>query len=294
MSPYDNLSDDEAVHILKTSYWQGEVIYSHEGMGTSATRISEDTVVKSLLYSVRAPFEAFTMSLVRSQTSIPVPKVRKSVFWDNHWWIFMEYIEGEDARQVWDQLGDDRRQEVARHIHNYVVQLRKVSVPGWNVPGPIDDSRIPLECFGHYFPQDGVGPFDSYAALTTWFYHKRRVATGLIKRWVRARDQTYTPTNVQFDDSHPLVLIHGDIARHNVRLGSDGTVWLMDWGLSGFYPPWFEYAGMAAYGKNHQEYSESWLSLGPYITGDFSAQTEFLKQMEASLAHPYLEEYGEE
>ena len=34
---------------------------------------------------------------------------------------------------------------------------------------------------------------------------------------------------VYFDDSLPLVLTYGDISVHNVKLGTDGKVWLLEW-----------------------------------------------------------------
>ena len=44
-----------------------------------------------------------------------------------------------------------------------------------------------------------------------------------------------------------LVFTHGDISPANIRLGKDGTVWLIDWERAGAYPQWFEYANMMAY-----------------------------------------------
>ena len=63
---------------------------------------------------------------------------------------------------------------------------------------------------------------------------------------------------VNFDDSLSLVLTHGDINVHNVKLGTDGKVWLLDWGLAGMYPQWFEYASIMAYdGKDPPRGCES-------------------------------------
>ena len=42
-----------------------------------------------------------------------------------------------------------------------------------------------------------------------------------------------------FDNSAPLVLTHGDRNLRNI-MGDDDRLWLVDWGWSGFYPPWFE------------------------------------------------------
>lgn len=42
-------------------------------------------------------------------------------------------------------------------------------------------------------------------------------------------------------------MCHLDFNQSNVILDDTGKVWLIDWGLSGAYPPWFE-EGMLAWG----------------------------------------------
>ena len=44
----------------------------------------------------------------------------------------------------------------------------------------------------------------------------------------------------RFDASWPLVFTHGDLHLSNIRLGRDGKLYLIDWGLAGLYPQWFE------------------------------------------------------
>lgn len=50
----------------------------------------------------------------------------------------------------------------------------------------------------------------------------------------------------KFDDSSLLVSVHGDLNPRNIVAGEDGRLWLqvVDWGWSGFYPPWFELVAM--------------------------------------------------
>ena len=56
------------------------------------------------------------------------------------------------------------------------------------------------------------------------------------------------PPQVYFDKSPPLVFVHGDISVFDVRLGTDGKFWLLDWGrATNMYPQWFEYASIFAY-----------------------------------------------
>ncbi|KAF8207133.1 hypothetical protein K438DRAFT_2083818 [Mycena galopus ATCC 62051] len=85
----------------------------------------------------------------------------------------------------------------------------------------------------------------------------------------------------------PLVLTHGDISLTNVRIGRDGTVWLIDWGFSGVYPEWFEYAGMMAYSEARRPglTPRLWLRLVPLIAGRHHSKQAFMERIELALDH---------
>ena len=81
--------------------------------------------------------EAHTMAIESSQTSIPIPEVRRVVSWRRFLWLFMPYIEGDDLETVWPGLDDSWLY--------YIRQLWRVNLgPNRNTPGPVDGSEIPL------------------------------------------------------------------------------------------------------------------------------------------------------
>ncbi|PBL00320.1 hypothetical protein ARMGADRAFT_1159667 [Armillaria gallica] len=41
-----------------------------------------------------------------------------------------------------------------------------------------------------------------------------------------------------------LTFTHNDLNMRNLLLNNHHVLWVVDWGFSGFYPPWFEYLGM--------------------------------------------------
>ena len=200
-------------------------------------RIAQNTVLKFISYDGSEPF---TMHLVSSQTSIPVPKVRRCAIWRENFCIFMDYVEGRDLHEVWPTLSIWGRLKLAWVLRGYIRQLRKVKPPHPDIPGPLNAlGPIPLKCKGHYFPDISAGPFPSYTALSAWSDGRRRL-TNLFNKSHMADPSAYKePPQVYFDDSLPLVLTHGDINICNVRLGTDGKVWLLDWGRAGMYPQWF-------------------------------------------------------
>ncbi|KAF3764149.1 hypothetical protein M406DRAFT_330500 [Cryphonectria parasitica EP155] len=46
----------------------------------------------------------------------------------------------------------------------------------------------------------------------------------------------------------PLVFTHHDLAPRNLMVDSSKNLWLVDWDYAGWYPPYFEYAGMHNFG----------------------------------------------
>ena len=92
------------------------------------------------------------------------------------------------------------------------------------------------------------------------------------------------PPQVYFDDSLPLVLTHGDIGLHNVRLGTDGKVWVLDWDRAGVYPQWFEYVSIMAY-ANRKTTPRGWLWFAPLIAGWYKSQLLFMHRFAPGILH---------
>ncbi|KIM39116.1 hypothetical protein M413DRAFT_29675 [Hebeloma cylindrosporum] len=72
------------------------------------------------------------------------------------------------------------------------------------------------------------------------------------------------PEEPQFPDHEewPLVFTHGDLSLSNIMLSDDGTLWIVDWADSGFYPPWMEALGVYRYENHPQSWKRlRWLML---------------------------------
>ena len=90
-----------------------------------------------------------------------------------------------------------------------------------------------------------------------------------------------TPTQpMTFDSSLPLVMTHLDLQPHNIIIGEDGRVWIIDWEFAGFYPQWFEYASMWT-GWEILGQWKSWI-LG-FMAGFYRRQVRFLESISWAL-----------
>ena len=228
----------------------------------SVRKISDDTLVKATWNVGELHLEASTIEFVRTHTTIPIPRVRRRFFEEEEGAsiIVMDYIPGERLDHAWPSLSLWSKLWVALTLRRYIRQLRQLNS---SVPGPFADS--PHICGGLIFGDRGCGLFPDYASLSAFYNRKLDIAKTMTYRDRHGNLIPYAgPDTEPFDDSRPLVFTHQDLTMRNVILGSDGRVWLVDWGLSGFYPPWFEYISMV-YAAERDMVPDSWNCLIPLI-----------------------------
>lgn len=232
---------------------------------TKVRRVGASTVVK---YTVRPhPGEAAAMELVRTQTRIPVPALRRSLYDAKRGvhLLVMEFVPGRQLEQCWPSLSLLSKVWVLWKVRSYIHQLRAVRPRLPNVPGPVGDQ--PLECIGRFFTHYDAGPFATYDELAGWFSHKLEVAKKMGK---------CAPDAAGFDASEPLVMTHQDLCPRNFILGDDGQLWLVDWEWSGFYPRGFEYAAMAYYRNG---VPRLWRWALPWMAGFYWRVEAFMKSI---------------
>jgi hypothetical protein len=72
--------------------------------------------------------EAAAMSLVRERTSIPVPRVLKSIKQpgEDFGYIFMEHVDGEPLDQAWSSCDEAQRQNIVAQLRGYFRELRQI------------------------------------------------------------------------------------------------------------------------------------------------------------------------
>ncbi|KIK89805.1 hypothetical protein PAXRUDRAFT_831751 [Paxillus rubicundulus Ve08.2h10] len=191
-------------------------------------KISPDTIVKEHLSLDEAITEALNLSMIGTMTTIPVPKLRQIARHRKGSYLIMEYIEGETLDTAWSRLTLFAKLHIAWTLRGYVRQLRRLRR---TVPGTLNGAPS----IGCLFTEYGAGPFASYHDFTAWYNHKLDVSQRMKKAPIDAP---------RFDTSWPVVFTHMDLCPRNILLARDGTLYVLDWQRSGFYPAWFEYIAM--------------------------------------------------
>ncbi|KAI6132237.1 kinase-like domain-containing protein [Pisolithus croceorrhizus] len=222
--------------------------------------------------------EANAMQLVSEKTSIPVPRVHRVVKGRRDFLIVMDYIEGQTLAQVWPTFSMWRKFFVAFTLRRYVRQLRRLRGSPTTPPGPLS-VQGPQICESPVFGQvrSSRGPFSSYSELSTFFNERCKMALD-----AEGVPEDHPSRKKKFDDSGPLVLTHQDLNLRNIILGDDGRLWIVDWGWSGYYPPWFEFVAAEVQAElpvTSGTDDELWKKLIPFICGPYFAQRKWLVDM---------------
>ncbi|KAH8914469.1 kinase-like protein [Atractiella rhizophila] len=205
--------------------------------GCSIFRLG-DRAVKCTLNSQKAPFEASAMEFVRSQTTIPIPRVYAAFVHENNSYIVMDFVENDPLESFYP---DYLKTSVAS-VHEFVNFL-------------VDCKRQLVE-LGHSYTTDP--PFSSWSGEA----YNNRIFDPPLTRTLHLyeqfqdywKDQWDIPHNpflemprslLEFSTSPPsAVLCHGDLVADNVLVKDGKAVAIIDWDTLGFYPHFWE-AGQA-------------------------------------------------
>ncbi|KAI0728892.1 kinase-like protein [Fomitopsis betulina] len=147
---------------------------------------------------------------------VNVPAFRRLVPVDDFgkYYLVMERVVGDTLEQRWPNLGLWGTLCAAWQLRGYLRLLRTVTAQttsglhsGRTRSILLDDQRGPVR---HASPAAFVG-------YLNW--------------WLPAKEH---------------FLVHQELVPRNMMLDPRGTLWLVDWGISGFYPEYMEYFGMDA------------------------------------------------
>ncbi|KAI5987222.1 kinase-like domain-containing protein [Pisolithus albus] len=276
-SDVDELTDDAILALVRRAPRVHPDYSVFKLTPTTAAKVSHDIQEGA----IDCP-EANAIRLVSSNTTIPVPRVQRVVKRTYGFLIVMDYIKGQTLAEVWPTFSVWRKFFVGFTLRRYVRQLRRLKASPTTPPGPLS-VQGPQICESPIFGQvqSTRGPFASYSEFSTWF--NKRCEMGLDARKL---PEDHPSRKKKFDDSGPLVLTHQDINLQNIILGDDGRLWLVDWGWSGYYPPWFEFVATEIQAEEpiiSGTDDELWMKLVPFICGPYFAQTKWLTDMSRGL-----------
>lgn len=206
------------------------------------------TVIKRVHPASAAVAEAAAMRLTHERTSVPVPRVLKTVMpsdgENGYGLIFMEYIEGGSLQDAWPSYADEEKARTLAQLRAHLQELRRVE---GDLIGPVDGSICNDQLFAN-----AVGDYGPYR-------DEEAFRAGMAEALRSCEANSFTEAVINMVNAMPgsgrAVLTHGDLVPRNILVRDGNVVGLVDWEMSGFYPEYWEYA------KAHffADYDHSWM-----------------------------------
>ncbi|KAK0438152.1 kinase-like protein [Desarmillaria tabescens] len=298
-SSIDLLTDNQVKALIDAAVSRNDAVGITHNPGISwmpvtAWKIAPDAVAKKCNLH-----EPYLMTYIASRsTSIHIPRVRRvlpmhkkeSLSGRYSIWLVMDFIDGNELETAWPQMSWWNRLWTIWKLRKSIRELHQIPVPRPNVPGPFDSTGKALACSGYYFSETGTGPFESYSAMADWFDHLRySLLVDLHMNYRSFKPHLYP----MFDISHPLVLCYMDLNMRNIIVDKRGDVWLVDWGMDGAFPPWFEYANMVLFARaaiKERRLPKSWVFFAPFVAGNYQwYEAEYLRCLEYDFERSWLD-----
>lgn len=212
--------------------WIGKKLFG--AVGPHGVRVSPNRMIKGPCASP----ELAALKYVAEHTSIPVPKVFNTHYYDDHLYIEMEYIRGMSLEAAWyrGHLSQDQKKCIITEVAGYISQLRKLKPPREGIVASATFNEVLDHRVGSYT----FGPFTNHQGF-----------------------HSYLRANLPIEDCNEVIgpeitkchsrryrscFTHADIAPRNIMVDKWKVSAIVDWEFGGWYPEYWEYT-KAHYGQ---------------------------------------------
>lgn len=215
-------------------------------MGARVVFADSETVAK-FGHGVRLA-EAEAIHLASTRTTIATPRLLSAYILDGVGYIVMSYEPGESLAQYWDRVSKPEQNRVLEQLQDYVNQMREI--PGDFIGGldrsPCRDGIFEAG-YGDYTSYS-YGPYSSEESFNEGIVQalRDRMRPKVLEREDDIESNFFNSEYMLYQTvrglkNHKIVFTHGDLHPGNIIVRADGTVVLLDWGLAGFWPEYWEF-----------------------------------------------------
>ena len=198
-----------------------------------------------------------------SELGIRVPHIQRIIHIDNAFYCIMDRIPGTTLDMKWPQLGWIASLRLAFQLRHIIYRLRSVKSTSCG-------SLATGKCRSYYLD-------DSFGLPPRARIHEVNAFMNFWANFVTLRHearktpaQHTTCSRPAFLSNGPFVFTHHDLAPRKIILDRQGQLWLIDWDCAGFYPKFFECAGMHNFIPTGWNKVALWLwKLFAWIAGGF-------------------------
>ena len=170
------------------------------------------------------------------QLRLRVPSVKRVVREDRDVYIIMTHIRGRTMEVAWSTMTWFSTISLAVQLRRWVGIMRSRHSP---TAGSLVTGKCKSIWLDDYYGlPEHASPETFSSFIQFWLqYEPRRKRTN--RPGINAHECHKSPTTPKY-----FVFTHQDLALRNLLLDEQDNLWLIDWERSGWYPIYFEYAGM--------------------------------------------------
>ncbi|CAG8224694.1 unnamed protein product [Penicillium salamii] len=211
--------------ILPLRLWIGKKLFGSGGR--HGVRVSPSRMIKGPC--PKSELEA--MNYVAEHTSIPVPKIFNTHYYDDGLYIEMEYVRGMSLQAAWchGHLSQDQKKHIITEVAGYIRQLRNLEPPREGIVASASLHEIRDHRVGPY----GFGPFTSHEE-----FHSYLRANITIEEWNEDLDPEVTKCHSR---RYRSCFTHAHLAPWNIMVDNGKVSAIVDWKFGGWYPEYWEY-----------------------------------------------------
>lgn len=235
MDTKSNFQDD-----LLRSYSDTELVSRIHSSPSPASTRGISLLSSNFLSKFYRPHEAEDMiraTDIACQLGIRVPALKRIVRDGEDTYCVMDRIPGRTLEEAWTQLSWFLTIKLGFQLRRFIQHLRSVT-------SPVAGSLATGECRSFYL-EDRYGLPARCSSRDMEYFFRFWINFTSMKKAMQTADQPEIPTpEGQMLSTEPFVFTHHDLAPRNIILSPSDEIWILDWDLAGFYPIYFEYAGM--------------------------------------------------
>ncbi|KAI9727374.1 MAG: hypothetical protein M1834_008445 [Cirrosporium novae-zelandiae] len=163
------------------------------------------------------------LKLVRSYTSIPVPRPIDLISTSESSFLVTSRIQGDPAGLCIDEYSDYDLGLIAKDLRKYIAELRAIKKT--IDPKHAISNAIGEGCLDYRINDVSVGPFLSEKQFSKF------LSLGLAPDFI----------HLVHGDGHEIVFTHADLNMRNILVRNGRISGIVDWENSGWYPEYWEY-----------------------------------------------------
>ncbi|KAJ5799108.1 uncharacterized protein N7518_001176 [Penicillium psychrosexuale] len=217
-------------YLLPLRLWIGKKLFGANKLGPHGVRVSPGRMIKGPCYMP----ELEALRYVAEHTSIPVPKVFNTHYYDDRLYIEMEYIRGMSLEKAWHRgyLSEDQKKHIINQVAGYISQLRRLEPPQEGIVASATFDKV----LDHRVGCWNFGPFISHEGFHSYLRADLPV-------------DSLGPEIAECHSRHyRSCFTHADLALRNIMVDNGKVSAIVDWQFGGWYPEYWEYT-KAHYGQ---------------------------------------------